>query len=111
MGRRILSRTSRIGDQLQKELASFDPFEVQRIFAWIGYCNEVRCCKRFRLSGPFYTKPLGKMTAKHFWPENQLHSRKRLLRVVATEVKLRVMPALTFHYDPSVSIGSRSLLS
>ena len=103
------SRTSRIGDQLQKELASLIQFEVKDPRLGLVTVNEVRVAKDLGYADIYYTE-LGKDDQPEVLAENQaaLDSAKGFLRRrLAQEVKLRVMPHLRFHYDQSVVNGSR----
>ncbi|MBJ7537031.1 30S ribosome-binding factor RbfA [Marinomonas transparens] len=103
------SRTSRIGDQLQKELASLIQFEVKDPRLGLVTVNEVRVAKDLGYADIYYTV-LGKDDQPEVLAENQaaLDSAKGFLRRrLAKEVKLRVMPLLRFHYDESVVNGSR----
>ena len=103
------SRTSRIGDQLQKELASLIQFEVKDPRLGLVTINEVRVAKDLGYADIYYTV-LGKDDQPEVLAENQeaLDSAKGFLRGrLAKEVKLRVMPHLRFHYDQSVFNGSR----
>ncbi|MEL0611975.1 MULTISPECIES: 30S ribosome-binding factor RbfA [Marinomonas] len=103
------SRTSRIGDQLQKELASLIQFEVKDPRLGLVTINEVRVAKDLGYADIYYTV-LGKDDQPEVLAENQeaLDSAKGFLRGrLAKEVKLRVMPHLRFHYDQSVVNGSR----
>ncbi|MGO3345695.1 MAG: 30S ribosome-binding factor RbfA [Marinomonas sp.] len=103
------SRTSRIGDQLQKELASLIQFEVKDPRLGLVTINEVRVAKDLGYADIYYTV-LGKGDQPEVLAENQeaLDSAKGFLRGrLAKEVKLRVMPHLRFHYDQSVVNGSR----
>ncbi|MEP0072879.1 MAG: 30S ribosome-binding factor RbfA [Marinomonas sp.] len=103
------SRTSRIGDQLQKELASLIQFEVKDPRLGLVTVNEVRVAKDLGYADIYYTV-LGKDDQPEVLAENQaaLDSAKGFLRRrLSQEVKLRVMPHLRFHYDQSVLNGSR----
>lgn len=103
------SRTSRIGDQLQKELASIIQFEVKDPRLGLVTINEVRVAKDLGYADVYYTV-LGKDDQPEVLAENQaaLDSAKGFLRRrLAKEVQLRVMPHLRFHYDQSVVNGSR----
>lgn len=102
------SRTSRIGDQLQKELASLIQFEVKDPRLGIVTINEVRVAKDLGYADIYYTV-LGLDDNAERLAENQtaLDSAKSFLRHrLAKEVKLRVMPHLRFHYDNSVVNGA-----
>ncbi len=95
------SRTSRIGDQLQKELASLIQFEVKDPRLGMVTINEVRVAKDLGYADIYYTV-LGLDDNAERLAENQtaLDSAKSFLRHrLAKEVKLRVMPHLRFHYD------------
>lgn len=103
------SRTSRIGDQLQKELASLIQFEVKDPRLGMVTINEVRVAKDLGYADIYYTV-LGLDDNVERLAENQqaLDSAKNFLRHrLAKEVKLRVMPQLRFHYDQSVVNGAR----
>ena len=103
------SRTSRIGDQLQKELASIIQFEVKDPRLGLVTVNEVRVAKDLGYADIYYTV-LGMDENAEKLAENQeaLDSAKNFLRRrLAKEVKLRVMPHLRFHYDNSVLNGTR----
>lgn len=103
------SRTSRIGDQLQKELASLIQFEVKDPRLGMVTVNEVRVAKDLGYADIYYTV-LGLDDDAERLAENQaaLDSAKSFLRGrLAKEVKLRVMPHLRFHYDQSVVNGAR----
>ncbi|RDL44385.1 30S ribosome-binding factor RbfA [Marinomonas piezotolerans] len=103
------SRTSRIGDQLQKELASLIQFEVKDPRLGMVTVNEVRVAKDLGYADIYYTV-LGLDDDAERLAENQaaLDSAKNFLRGrLAKEVKLRVMPHLRFHYDQSVVNGAR----
>ncbi|CUB05181.1 30S ribosome-binding factor RbfA [Marinomonas fungiae] len=103
------SRTSRIGDQLQKELASLIQFEVKDPRLGMVTINEVRVAKDLGYADVYYTV-LGLDDNAERLAENQaaLESAKNFLRSrLAKEVKLRIMPHLRFHYDNSVVNGAR----
>ena len=103
------SRTSRIGDQLQKELAKLVQFEVKDPRLGLVTINEVRVAKDLGYADVYYTV-LGKDDQPEVLAENQqaLESSKGFLRRrLSQEVKLRVMPLLRFHYDQSVVNGTR----
>ncbi|TDO98155.1 30S ribosome-binding factor RbfA [Marinomonas balearica] len=103
------SRTSRIGDQLQKELASLIQFEVKDPRLGFVTINEVRVAKDLGYADVYYTV-LGIDEDPKKLADNQvaLDSAKSFLRHrLAKEVKLRVMPHLRFHYDQSVVNGAR----
>ncbi len=103
------SRTSRIGDQLQKELAKLIQFEVKDPRLGLVTVNEVRVAKDLGYADVYYTV-LGKDDQPEVLAENQeaLESSKGFLRRrLSQEVKLRVMPLLRFHYDQSVVNGTR----
>lgn len=103
------SRTSRIGDQLQKELASIIQFEVKDPRLGIVTINEVRVAKDLGYADVYYTV-LGMDEKPEKLAENQvaLDSASGFLRRRASqEIKLRVMPLLRFHYDDSVVNGAR----
>ena len=103
------SRTSRIGDQLQKELAKLIQFEVKDPRLGLVTINEVRVAKDLGYADVYYTV-LGKDDQPEVLAENQqaLESSKGFLRRrLSQEVKLRVMPLLRFHYDQSVVNGTR----
>ena len=103
------SRTSRIGDQLQKELASLIQFEVKDPRLGMVTINEVRVAKDLGYADVYYTV-LGLDDNAERLAENQaaLESAKNFLRsCLAKEVKLRIMPHLRFHYDNSVVNGAR----
>ena len=103
------SRIIRIGDQLQKALASLIQFEVKDPRLGLVTVNEVRVAKALGYADIYYTV-LGKDDKPEVLAENQavLDSAKGFLyRRLAQEVKLRVMPHLRFHYDQSVVNGSR----
>lgn len=103
------SRTSRIGDQLQKELASLVQFEVKDPRLGLVTINEVRVAKDLGYADVYYTV-LGMDDKPEKLAENQaaLDSAKNFLRRrLSQEVKLRVMPQLRFHYDQSVQNGAR----
>ncbi|MFD1381971.1 30S ribosome-binding factor RbfA [Rhodanobacter aciditrophus] len=103
------SRTSRIGDQLQKELASLIQFEVKDPRLGMVTINEVRVAKDLGYADIYYTV-LGLDDNAERLAENQaaLDSAKNFLRHrLAKEVKLRIMPHLRFHYDTSVVNGAR----
>ncbi|WP_191601071.1 30S ribosome-binding factor RbfA [Marinomonas algicola] len=103
------SRTSRIGDQLQKELASIIQFEVKDPRLGLVTINEVRVAKDLGYADIYYTV-LGMDDKPEKLAENQvaLDSAKNFLRRrLSQEVKLRIMPHLRFHYDNSVLNGAR----
>lgn len=103
------SRTSRIGDQLQKELAKLIQFEVKDPRLGLVTINEVRVAKDLGYADIYYTV-LGKDDQPEVLAANQkaLDSAKAFLRHrLSQEVKLRVMPHLRFHYDQSVLNGTR----
>jgi len=103
------SRTSRIGDQLQKELASIIQFEVKDPRLGLVTVNEVRVAKDLGYADIYYTV-LGMDDKPEKLADNQaaLDSAKNFLRRrLAQEVKLRIMPHLRFHYDNSVLNGAR----
>lgn len=103
------SRTSRIGDQLQKELASIVQFEVKDPRLGLVTINEVRVAKDLGYADIYYTV-LGMDDQPEKLAENQaaLESASNFLRRrVAQEIKLRIVPSLRFHYDESVVNGAR----
>ena len=103
------SRTSRIGDQLQKELASIVQFEVKDPRLGLITINEVRVAKDLGYADIYYTV-LGADDNSEKLAENQaaLESASNFLRRRASqEIKLRVMPQLRFHYDESVVNGAK----
>ncbi|TPE55000.1 30S ribosome-binding factor RbfA [Maribrevibacterium harenarium] len=103
------SRTSRIGDQLQKELASLIQFEVKDPRLGMVTINEVRVAKDLGYADVYYTV-LGLDDDQQRLADNQaaLDSAKNFLRHrLAKEVKLRIMPHLRFHYDATVVNGAR----
>jgi len=103
------SRTSRIGDQIQKELASIVQFEVKDPRLGLVTINEVRVAKDLGYADIYYTV-LGMDDKSEKLAENQaaLESASNFLRRrVSQEVKLRVMPQLRFHYDESVVNGTK----
>ena len=103
------SRTSRIGDQLQKELASLIQFEVKDPRLGMVTINEVRVAKDLGYADVYYTV-LGLDDDSQRLADNQaaLDSAKNFLRHrLAKEVKLRIMPHLRFHYDATVVNGAR----
>ncbi len=103
------NRTNRIGDQLQKKLASLIQFKVRNPSLGLITINEVRMAKDLGCADIYYTV-LGKNDQPDILAKNQaaLDSAKGFLRHrLAQEVKLRVMPHLRFHYDQIVVNGSR----
>ena len=103
------SRTSRIGDQIQKELASIVQFEVKDPRLGLVTITEVRVAKDLGYADIYYTV-LGMDDKSEKLAENQaaLESASNFLRRrVSQEVKLRVMPQLRFHYDESVVNGTK----
>jgi ribosome-binding factor A len=103
------SRTSRIGDQLQKELASLIQFEVKDPRLGIITINEVRVAKDLGYADIYYTV-LGMDDKPEKLADSQtaLNSASNFLRRRASqEIKLRVMPQLRFHYDDSVVNGAK----
>lgn len=103
------SRTSRIGDQLQKELAAIVQFEVKDPRLGIVTINEVRVAKDLGYADIYYTV-LGVDDDPKKLAENQaaLESASGFMRRrVSQEIKLRVMPQLRFHYDESVVNGAK----
>ncbi|KJZ14758.1 MAG: 30S ribosome-binding factor RbfA [Marinomonas sp.] len=103
------SRTSRIGDQLQKELASIIQFEVKDPRLGIITINEVRVAKDLGYADIYYTV-LGMDDKPEKLADSQtaLDSASNFLRRRASqEIKLRVMPQLRFHYDDSVVNGAK----
>ncbi len=103
------SRTSRIGDQLQKELASIVQFEVKDPRLGLVTINEVRVAKDLGYADIYYTV-LGMDDKPEKLVENQvaLESASNFLRRrISQEIKLRVTPQLRFHYDASVVNGAK----
>lgn len=103
------SRTSRIGDQLQKELASIIQFEVKDPRLGLVTINEVRVAKDLGYADIFYT-----VLGIDDQPEKQIDTQKALERAtgfirrrLSQEIKLRIMPQLRFRYDESVVEGAR----
>lgn len=103
------SRTSRIGDQLQKELASIIQFEMKDPRLGLITINEVRVAKDLGYADIYYTV-LGIEDDAKKLSDTQvaLESASSFLRRRASqEIKLRVMPKLRFHYDESVVNGAK----
>ncbi|TBR42421.1 30S ribosome-binding factor RbfA [Marinomonas agarivorans] len=103
------NRTSRIGDQLQKELASIIQFEMKDPRLGLITINEVRVAKDLGYADIYYTV-LGMDDNAEKLSETQvaLESASGFLRRRASqEIKLRVMPKLRFHYDESVINGAK----
>lgn len=97
------SRTFRIGDQLQKELAHLIQFEVKDPRLGLVTINEVRVVKDLRYADIYYTL-LNIDDHPGLLTENQAvleKARGFLRRRLSQELRLGIIPYLRFHYDCS----------
>ncbi|WP_210397049.1 30S ribosome-binding factor RbfA [Motiliproteus sediminis] len=106
---REFSRTQRVGEQLQRELAQLIPQEVKDPRLGFVTVNAVTISRDLAYADVYVTV-LGKEDS----PEEIAASVKILNRAagflrgrIAQLIKLRIVPSLRFHYDSSVARGAK----
>lgn len=106
---REFSRTQRVGEQLQRELAQLIPQEVKDPRLGFVTVNAVTISRDLAYADVYVTV-LGKEDS----PEAIAASVKILNRAsgflrgrIAQLIKLRIVPSLRFHYDSSVARGAK----
>jgi len=106
---RDYSRTERIADQLQRELAQLIQFEVKDPRLGMVTVSHVKVSKDLGFADIYITVlPLnGKDEAEAIVDSLKvLNSAAGFLRgELARQIKLRVMPQLRFHFDESIERG------
>ncbi|WP_286240127.1 30S ribosome-binding factor RbfA [Neptuniibacter halophilus] len=106
---RDYSRTERIADQLQRELAQLIQFEVKDPRLGMVTVSHVKVSKDLGFSDVYITvMPLnGKDEAEAIVDSLKvLNSAAGFLRgELARKIKLRIMPQLRFHFDETIERG------
>ena len=106
---RDFKRTDRIGEQVQKELATLIQFELKDPRLGMVTLNAVRVSKDLGYADVYFTA-LGQLDgdaeAQRKQAEDILKGAAGFLRgELARRIRLRVMPQLRFHYDHSLERG------
>jgi len=106
---REFSRTQRVGEQLQRELAQLIPQEIKDPRLGLVTVNAVTVSRDLAYAD-IYVTVMGKEDS----PEQIAASVKILNRAagflrgrIAQLIKLRIVPHLRFHYDASVARGTQ----
>ncbi|TGG94119.1 30S ribosome-binding factor RbfA [Natronospirillum operosum] len=106
---RDFKRTDRVGDQIQKELATLIQFELKDPRLGMVTLNAVRVSSDFGYADVYFTA-LGQLDEDE--AEQQRQAEKILAGAagflrgeLARRIRLRVMPHLRFHYDHSMERG------
>lgn len=106
---RDFKRTDRIGDQIQRDLASLIQREIKDPRMGMVTINHVKVAKDLGYADAYITVlPLGGKSEAEALKETLavLKNAAGFLRAeLAKGIKLRVMPQLRFHYDESVERG------
>lgn len=107
---RDFSRSDRVGDQIQKDLASLIQMELKDPRLGMVTINEVRVSKDFGYADVYFTALSsldGDAEAQRKEAQQVLKSASGFLRTeLARSMKrMRVVPQLRFHYDHSVERG------
>ncbi len=106
---REFKRTDRVGDQIQKELATLIQFDLKDPRLGMVTLNAVKVSKDLGYADVYFTA-LGQLdgdaTAQRQQAEEILRGAAGFLRgELARRIRLRVMPQLRFHYDHSLERG------
>ena len=106
---REFSRTQRIADQMQKDLAQLIQFEVKDPRMGMVTISHVKVAKDLGYADVYITVlPIGEQTQEDAVAVSLevLRSAAGFLRhELAKKIKLRVMPQLRFHFDASIERG------
>lgn len=106
---REFSRTQRIADQMQRDLAQLIQLEVKDPRMGMVTVSHVKVAKDLGYADVYFTVfPLGEQTQEEAVAASLevLKSAAGFLRHELTHrIKLRVMPQLRFHFDASVERG------
>lgn len=106
---REFSRTQRIGEQIQRDLAQLIQFEVKDPRMGMVTISHVKVAKDLGYADVYITVfPLGEQTQVQAVSASLevLRSAAGFLRhELSQRIKLRVMPQLRFHFDESVERG------
>lgn len=106
---RDFKRTDRVGDQIQKELATLIQFELKDPRLGMVTLNAVRVSKDLGYADVYFTSLSqldGDAEAQRREAESILRGAAGFLRSeLARSIRLRVMPQLRFHYDHSLERG------
>ncbi len=106
---REFSRTQRIADQMQKDLAQLIQFEVKDPRMGMVTISHVKVAKDLGYADVYITVlPIGEQTQDDAVAVSLevLRSAAGFLRhELAKKIKLRVMPQLRFHFDASIERG------
>lgn len=106
---RDFKRTDRVGDQIQKELATLIQFDLKDPRLGMVTLNAVRVSKDLGYADVYFTA-LGQLDGdageQRRQAEEILRGAAGFLRgELARRIRLRVMPQLRFHYDHSLERG------
>ncbi len=106
---RDFKRTDRVGDQMQRDLASLIQREIKDPRLGMVTINHVKVAKDLGYADVYITVlPLGGKDEAEALKDSLsvLNNAAGFLRAeLARGIKLRVMPQLRFHYDESVERG------
>lgn len=105
MGREF-SRSRRVGEQIQRELASLVQFELKDPRLGMVTISAVEVSRDLSVAKVYFTV----LDAQHDIEQTLqglTHAGGFLRRELAQRMKLRVVPELRFHYDSSIEKGSR----
>lgn len=96
------SRTRRIADQMQKDLSIIIQQEIKDPRVGIVTVSEVKVSKDLGYADVYFTcMSLNDDAEARVTSEKVLNGASGFLRtLLASAIKLRVMPLLRFHYDP-----------
>ncbi len=103
------SRTRRIADQMQKDLSVIIQQEVKDPRVGIVTVTEVKVSKDLGYADVYFTcMSLNDDKDTRTTSEKVLNGASGFLRtLLASAIKLRVMPLLRFHYDPLLGSATR----
>ncbi len=103
------SRTERVGDQIQRELAEVLQFEMKDPRVGMVTLNEVRVSRDLAYSDIYFTVLADDEADAHAAEAEKVltHAAGYLRTALASRMNLRMVPRLRFHYDSSVQRGRK----
>ena len=104
--KRDFSRSNRVADQIQRELANLIQFEVKDPRVGMVTITAVDVTKEFENARIYYTV-LGDEATRKATEEGLTRAAGFLRRELAHRLKLRTTPSLQFLYDKSIDQAAR----
>ena len=104
--KRDFSRSNRVADQIQRELANLIQFEVKDPRVGMVTITAVDVTKEFENARIYYTV-LGDEATRKATEEGLSRAAGFLRRELAHRLKLRTTPSLQFLYDKSIDQAAR----